>query len=142
MKRKNFFCYLLSVFLILFVFGFAASSYASLQGRDDLIKEDGAREFEKEELEKEEAEKADHLKSRMEKDTGGHPDLLQWNLDVDDKIFQVTVNRSEETITIRGVAEDWEQKDKAEHVLKVRAPSGFQIINEIDISQPSTRGRG
>jgi len=141
MKGKNFFCYLLSVFLILFVFGPAASSYASLQGRDDLVKEEGAHEFEKEELQKEEADKADHLTSPMKK-AGEHSDLLQWNLDIDDKTFQVTVNRNEETITIRGEAEDWEQKDKAEHVLKVRAPSGFQIINEIDIGQPSTRGRG
>lgn len=135
----------------MFVFGPAVSSYASLQGSDDLVKEEGAHEFEKEELDKEEldkeelekeADKADHLKSRIKRAAGNHPDMLQWNLDIDDKIFQVTVNRNEETITIRGEAEDWEQKDKAEHVLKLRAPNGFQIINEIDISQPSTRGRG
>jgi uncharacterized protein HemX len=138
MKREFFFRCLLSVFLILVAFGLAVSSYASVQGRNDLINEEITPEFEKEG-----ADRADHLKSSlMNKNTGRHSDLLQWNLDVDNKTFQVTVNRNEETITIRGEAEDWEQKDKVEHVLKARAPHGFQIINEIDISQTATRERG
>jgi len=142
MKRKNFFCYLLGVFFILFVLGPAVSSYASFEGKNDHGKEEVTSELEKGEFDKEEADRADHFKSYMEKDTGRQPDLLQWNLYVDNRTYQVMVNRNEETITIRGEAEDWEQKDKVERVLKLRAPNGFQIINEIDIRQPSTRDRG
>ena len=138
MKRNPFFVCLIGIFLILFIFWPVVSGYASLQGRDNFIKEDGAPG-----VEKEDADRADHLQSIMKKDMENRPDLMQWNLDVDNKTFQVTVNRNDETITIRGEAEDWEQKDRAERVLKARAPKGFQIINEIDISQPSsTRGRG
>lgn len=142
MKRKNFFCYLLSIFFILFIFGPAVSSYASVEEKDDLGREGETSEHEKGKFDKEEADKADHFKSLMEKDTERHPDLMQWNLDVDNRNYQVTVNRNEETITIRGEAEDWSQKDKVERVVKLRAPRGFQIINEIDIGQPSTRDRG
>ena len=61
------------------------------------------------------------------------PSLLQWKIEVGNKIFQIFVNRADETITIRGEADDWEEKDKVEHVIKLRAPTNFQIINEIDI---------
>ena len=57
--------------------------------------------------------------------------LLKWNLEVGNKIFQICVDRKNGTVTIRGEVEDWEQKDRAEHILKLRVPDNFQIINEI-----------
>ena len=61
------------------------------------------------------------------------PHLLQWNIEIDNKSFQIYVNRGEETVVIQGEAEDWKEKERVEHVLKLRAPSNFQIINEIKI---------
>ena len=59
--------------------------------------------------------------------------LLKWNLEVGNKTLQVCVDRENETITIRGEVQDREQKDRAEHILKLRAPGNFQIINEIEV---------
>ena len=68
-------------------------------------------------------------------DGGRHrPGLMTWNLEVGNKTFLICVNRENGTITIRGVVEDPEQKDRAEHILKLRAPGNFQIINEIEVS--------
>ncbi len=78
--------------------------------------------------------KVDHIKSAVN-DPGVCSDLLQWNINVGNKVFKLYVNRDNETITVRGEAEDWEQKDQVENVVKMRAPGNFQIINEINIQK-------
>ncbi|MEW5803310.1 MAG: hypothetical protein AB1847_14545 [bacterium] len=132
--KKSAHC-LFIAFFVFFIFGTAISGYAFLPNEDgfqqDTIKSE----------KRGEAADAEYLDS-TKKDTRKNPDLMQWNMEVDDKTFQIMVNRNEETITIRGEAEDWKQKEKAENVLRLRAPSGFQIINQIDITQPLMRGRG
>ena len=59
--------------------------------------------------------------------------LLKWNLEIGNKTFQIRVDRENETVTIRGEVENWEQKRRAEYILKSRVPADFQIINEIQI---------
>lgn len=60
------------------------------------------------------------------------PDLLNWDIEVNHKIFKVYINRDNETITIQGEAEDWKEKELVEKVIKLRAPINFEIINKID----------
>lgn len=59
--------------------------------------------------------------------------LMKWDIEVEKNSFHICVNRNEKTITVRGEAEDLEQKDKVEQIIELRAPSNFQIINKIDI---------
>ncbi len=59
--------------------------------------------------------------------------LLKWDLEVGNKTFQVCVDRENETVTIRGEVKDLEQKNRAEHILKLRSPGNLRIINEIEI---------
>lgn len=60
-------------------------------------------------------------------------DLLKWNMEVDHKIFQIFINRDNMTVTIKGEVENRKEKEKVEHVIKLRAPANFEIINKIDI---------
>ncbi|MCL6584407.1 MAG: BON domain-containing protein [bacterium] len=59
--------------------------------------------------------------------------LINWNLEVENKSFQICIDKENETVTIRGNGEDLKQKDKVEDIVKSRAPSNFQIVNEIEI---------
>lgn len=61
------------------------------------------------------------------------PEILKWNMEINNKIYPIYVNRDDGTVTVRGEAEDYKEKEKVEHVLKIRAPSNFRIINEIDV---------
>jgi len=66
--------------------------------------------------------------------------ILQWDIEIANKSFQIYVNRGEEFVVIQGEAEDWKEKEKVEHVIKLRAPSDFQVINEIKISYNNDLG--
>jgi len=61
------------------------------------------------------------------------PGLLEWNLEIGNKTFQICVDRENETVTIRGEVENLEQKHRAEYILKLRVPDNLQIINEIQV---------
>jgi hypothetical protein len=61
------------------------------------------------------------------------PDILQWNVEVNNRIFQIYVDRELKTITIRGEAENLQEKERVEYVIKLRAPTNFHFINEIEI---------
>jgi len=72
--------------------------------------------------------------------TRRNSDLLHWDLEIDDSLFQLYVNRSNKTVTIRGKAQDFEQKEKVEDIVEMRAPDNFQVINQIDISKNEHSG--
>jgi len=59
--------------------------------------------------------------------------LMKWDIEIEENYFHICVNRNEKTIIFMGEADDLEQKDKVEHIIELRAPSNFQIINKIDI---------
>jgi hypothetical protein len=58
---------------------------------------------------------------------------LQWDLEVKDDIYHIFVNRKDKTVTVRGEAEDREEKEQVEHIIKLRAPDNFEIINKIEV---------
>jgi osmotically-inducible protein OsmY len=60
--------------------------------------------------------------------------LINWSMDVGNDAFQIYVDRGRKTITIRGEAHDMEQKYRAEHLIRLRAPDNFSIINDIRIA--------
>lgn len=59
--------------------------------------------------------------------------LLNWDMEIKNKIYHIHVNRSRKTITIWGEAEDWKEKDNVEHIIELRAPDSFEILNKIKI---------
>ncbi len=60
-------------------------------------------------------------------------DYLSWDMDIGNSIIQISVDRSYRTITIRGEVKDMDQKNRAEHLVRLRAPTNFSIINGIHI---------
>jgi len=60
-------------------------------------------------------------------------DIMDWNMDIGNSMFRISVDRSHKTITIRGEVKEMEQKNRAEHLVRLRAPEEFSIINEIGI---------
>jgi murein L,D-transpeptidase YafK len=60
--------------------------------------------------------------------------LLDWDVEIKNKIYHIYVNRSKKTVTIGGEAEDWKEKEKVEHIIELRAPDNFEIINKIEIT--------
>ena len=60
-------------------------------------------------------------------------DSINWNMDIGSSIFQISVDRDHKTITIQGEVKEMEQRNRVEHLVRLRAPVNFSIINEIDI---------
>jgi len=60
-------------------------------------------------------------------------DSMDWDMDIGNNMFRISVDRLHKTITIRGDVKEMEQKYRAEHLLRLRAPEEFSIINEIGI---------
>jgi len=60
-------------------------------------------------------------------------DIMNWNIVIGYTIFQISVDRYHKTVTIQGEVKDREQKNRAEHLVRLRAPGTFSIINEISI---------
>jgi osmotically-inducible protein OsmY len=58
---------------------------------------------------------------------------LNWDMDIGNSKFQISLDRTHKTITIRGEVKDLEQKNRVEHMVRLRAPKDFSIINEIYI---------
>ena len=54
-------------------------------------------------------------------------------VEINGRIFDVLINRSDKSITVRGIVEDWEEKDRVEQYFRLRAPSDFQINYEITL---------
>ncbi|MGA1841017.1 MAG: BON domain-containing protein [bacterium] len=80
-----------------------------------------------------EGSKASYNRSTGMKKNRDPSDILHWNMDIGNSIFQISVDRPHKTVTIRGDVKDLEQKDRAEHLVRLRAPDNFSIINKISI---------
>ena len=59
--------------------------------------------------------------------------ILQWDLEIKENTYHIYVNRYDKTVTIGGEAEDGEEKEKVEHIIELRAPDNFEIINKIEV---------
>ena len=59
--------------------------------------------------------------------------ILQWDLEIEENTYHIYVNRYDKTVTIGGEAEDGEEKEKVEHIIELRAPDNFEIINKIEV---------
>ena len=60
--------------------------------------------------------------------------LLRFRkIEVNGNIFNVYINQSEKSITVRGEVKDWEEKDRVEKYFKLRAPSDFHVNYDIYI---------
>ena len=57
--------------------------------------------------------------------------ILQWPLEVNNKIFQVQVNRDEHTIILKGEVDNMEEKMKVEEYMKMKGPSTYEMISEL-----------
>jgi hypothetical protein len=52
---------------------------------------------------------------------------------INGKLFDIFINNAEESITVRGEVEDWEEKDRVEQYFRLRAPSGYHVNYDIKI---------
>jgi hypothetical protein len=69
------------------------------------------------------------LNKLMEKDMIRH-----WKVEISGKLFNICVNRSKKTITIKGKVDDWDEMDKVENYFKHRGPSNYQVICQLDFA--------
>ena len=53
-------------------------------------------------------------------------------VEVGGKLFDVCINQTEKTITVKGYVNDWEEMDRVEGYFKHRAPSDYQVICQLD----------
>ena len=121
MKIRKFVCYAFIVFLILYVLLYvfrtpmygAANDYSS--GEKSINRHQGL------DL------KADYRESNSS-------DLLKWDIDVDNKVFQISVNTYDETIIVQGQAENWQQEEKVKKIVTMRAPTNYRIIYQISVN--------
>ena len=66
--------------------------------------------------------------------------LLKWDIEVDKMVFQIHVNTHDETITVRGHAENLELEEKVKKIVNMRAPTNYRIIYQISINKNSNKG--
>ncbi len=64
----------------------------------------------------------------------GYSSVLEWKIKIDNKDFYIIVDRDIETIIIRGIVDCWEEAKRVEHIVRLRAPNTFRIINAIVIN--------
>ena len=125
-KRLHFYAFI--IFLILFILGAARYSRASTFSGDWEIPHYHLIEVK--------AEYPESSKNYLDE----YPNLLKWDIEVDNKIFKVYVNTYEGKIIIRGQAEDWKQKEKVEKFVNLRAPTNYKIIYEISVNDYADKG--
>ena len=128
MSTKRLHFYAFTIFLIFFVLGVAKNIGASTLSDDGKITNYHLIDVK--------AEYPESAKNYLDE----YPDLLKWDIEVDNKVFKVYVNTYEEKIIIRGQADDWKQKEKVEKFVNLRAPSNYRIIYEISMNDYADKG--
>ena len=53
-------------------------------------------------------------------------------VEVGGKLFDVCINQTEKTITVKGYVNDWEEMDRVEGYFKHTGPSDYQVICQLD----------
>ena len=69
-----------------------------------------------------------NLQNRMEASN-----IMTWPIEVNNKIFQVHVNRDDQSIIVSGVAENETEKTEVEERMRMRSPATYQILSEVVI---------
>ena len=59
--------------------------------------------------------------------------IMQWPLELNQKVFQIYVNRDDQTIIVSGEVDNVEEKMKVEEYMEMKSPSTYQIFSEIII---------
>jgi len=55
-------------------------------------------------------------------------------VEVSGKLFDVCINQTSKTITVKGYVDDWDEMDKVENYFKNTGPSDYQVICELDFA--------
>ena len=53
-------------------------------------------------------------------------------VEIGGKLFDICVNQTERTITIKGLVEDWDEMDRIENYFKNSGPSDYQVTCQLD----------
>ena len=51
------------------------------------------------------------------------------------KLFDVCINHSSKTVTVKGYVDDWDEMDRVENYFKTKSPSNYKLICELDFAQ-------
>ena len=74
-----------------------------------------------------------NLQNRMEASN-----IMTWPIEVNNKIFQVHVNRDDQIIIVRGEAGNETEKMKVEERMRMRSPATYQILSEVSIADTNS----
>ena len=58
--------------------------------------------------------------------------IRQRQVEINGKLYNVIVNHTDSTMTIRGYVDDWDEMDKVEKYFRLRVPNNYQVISELD----------
>ena len=53
-------------------------------------------------------------------------------VEVSGKLFDVCINQTSKTITVKGYVEDWDEMDRVENYFRNTGPSDYQVICQLD----------
>lgn len=55
-------------------------------------------------------------------------------VEVSGKVFEVCINHSSKTITVKGYVDDWDEMERVENYFKSKSPSNYQLICQLDLA--------
>jgi len=55
-------------------------------------------------------------------------------VEVSGKLFDVCINHSSKTITVKGYVDDWDEMERVKNYFKTKSPSNYQLICELDFA--------
>jgi hypothetical protein len=65
-------------------------------------------------------------------------DLLCWKADINGKSFDVTINRDNKTVTVKGCVSDQYEMDLVKRHFEMRAPTTYKIIHQLEFAEEIT----
>ncbi|MGA1845300.1 MAG: hypothetical protein ACMUIS_12120 [bacterium] len=60
--------------------------------------------------------------------------IMQWGLELREKLFQVIVDRDEKTVTIVGTVDDPKEKREVEEYVMMKGPRTYRLVSEIVVA--------
>ena len=64
-------------------------------------------------------------------------EVLSWRIEINEKYFNVLVDRADKTVTVKGYVDDFYEMYLVKRHFDLRSPSNYKIIYKIDIVDAS-----
>ena len=60
--------------------------------------------------------------------------VRQRKVEINGKLFDIEVNHTRKSITVRGYVEDWDEMDRVEKYFELKSPSDYRVTCELDFA--------